>query len=77
MEFHCNSIVFTMPKSDDPQEESFQFTISLPKYAIDLIEGPLAKYQLYGRKRATICQRLILEKLRDLYPPPPSDPQKG
>ena len=49
--------------------ESSQFSISLPLEAIDQIERRLRPYGLYGKKRATICRNLILERLRQLFPP--------
>jgi hypothetical protein len=51
--------------------ESPQFSISLPLEAIELIEKRLAPYGLYGKKRATICRNLILERLRQIAPPVP------
>jgi hypothetical protein len=50
--------------------ESPQFNISLPLEAIEIIEQTLSPYGLYGKKRATICRNLILERLRQLAPPP-------
>jgi hypothetical protein len=49
--------------------ESPQFSISLPQEAIEIIEKQLLPYGLYGKKRATICRNLILERLRQLAPP--------
>jgi hypothetical protein len=54
-----------MPESD----ESPQITITLPQEAIDIIEKLKKPYGLYGRKRATVCRELILERLRQLAPP--------
>lgn len=51
------------------QGESPQFSISLPLEAIELIEKRLVPYGLYGKKRATICRNLILDRLKTLYPP--------
>jgi hypothetical protein len=50
--------------------ESTEFTISLPSEAIDYIEKTLIPYAHYGKKRATICRNLILERIRQLAPPP-------
>jgi hypothetical protein len=49
--------------------ESPQFSITLPNEAIELIEKRLKPYGLHGKKRATICRSLILERLRELFPP--------
>jgi len=49
--------------------ESPQFSISLPVEAIEFIENTLVPYAFYGKKRATICRNLILERLRQLNPP--------
>jgi hypothetical protein len=46
------------------------FSISLPIETIDYIEKILIPYGHYGKKRATICQNLILERVRQLAPPP-------
>jgi hypothetical protein len=54
--------------------ESPQFSISLPNEAIEYIEKILIPYAHYGKKRATICRNLILERIRQLAPPPPSSP---
>jgi len=58
-------------------DESTQFSISLPSEAVEIIEKNLKPYGLYGKKKATICRNLILERLRQLSPPPASksDPQ--
>jgi hypothetical protein len=50
-------------------EESTQFSISLPPEAVEIIEKNLIPYGLYGKKKATICRNLILERLRQLAPP--------
>jgi hypothetical protein len=42
-------------------DESEQFSISLPLEAIEYIEKILIPYAHYGKKRATICRNLILE----------------
>jgi hypothetical protein len=60
MEFHCNSIVPRMPKND----ESPQFSISLPVEAVEMIEEGLVPFGLYGKKRATVCRALILDALK-------------
>ena len=57
MEFHCNSIVFTMADSE-------QLSITLPKDALEMIDNGLIPFGLYGKKRATICSELILAALR-------------
>ncbi len=49
-----------MPKSG----ESPQFSISLPLEAIEMIEGGLIPFGLYGKMRATICRTLILDALK-------------
>jgi hypothetical protein len=43
--------------------ESPQFSISLPVEALEMIEGGLIPYGLYGKRRATICRELILRML--------------
>jgi len=48
--------------------ESPQFSISLPLEAIEIIEKRLVPYGLYGKKRATICRNLILDKLKEIKP---------
>jgi hypothetical protein len=58
-------------------DESDQFSISLPLEAIEIIEKKLKPYGLYGKKRATICRNLILERLRQLVPPAASTPSIG
>ncbi len=45
-------------------EESSQFSISLPVEAIEMIEKGLKPFGLYGKKRATICRALILDMLK-------------
>jgi len=52
------------------ESESEQISISLPLEAIDYIEKILIPYGHYGKKRATICRNLILERIRQLAPPP-------
>ena len=66
MELHFNSIVCTMAE----ESESPQFSITLPAEAIEYIEKILVPYGHYGKKRATICRNLILERIRQLAPPP-------
>jgi hypothetical protein len=41
-----------------------QFSISLPLEAVEMIEGGLIPFGLYGKKRATICRSLILDMLK-------------
>ncbi|WP_315836472.1 hypothetical protein [Bradyrhizobium prioriisuperbiae] len=48
--------------------ESPQFSISLPNEAIEIIEKQLIPYGLYGKKRATICRNLILDRLKEIVP---------
>ena len=48
-------------KADD---ESPQFSISLPLEAIEMIEAGLKPFGLYGKRRATICRALILDMLK-------------
>jgi hypothetical protein len=43
---------------------SQQISISLPSEAIEMIEKGLIPFGLYGKKRATICQNLILDMLK-------------
>jgi hypothetical protein len=50
-------------------DESPQISISLPSEAIAIIEKNIIPYGLYGKKRATVCRNLILERLRQLVPP--------
>lgn len=64
-----NSIAIPLLCQMPETGESPQFSISLPVEAIETIEKKLIPYAFYGRKRATICRALILEKLRELYPP--------
>jgi hypothetical protein len=49
-----------MPKND----ESPQFSISLLVEAIEMIEGGLIPFGLYGKKRASVCRSLILDALK-------------
>jgi hypothetical protein len=59
-----------------PEEgETTDFSISLPNEAIEYIEKILIPYGHYGKKRATICRGLILERIRQLSPPP--NPNQG
>jgi hypothetical protein len=51
------------------EDESPQFSISLPAEALEIIHKRLIPYGLYGKKRATICRALILDKLKELVPP--------
>ena len=44
--------------------DSEQFTITLPRDAIEMIEEGLIPFGLYGKKRATICSALILDMLK-------------
>jgi hypothetical protein len=65
MEFHCNSIVSTVPKrgeNDDP--ETKQFSITLPVDAIEMIENGLIPFGIYGKKLATVAATLILDALK-------------
>jgi hypothetical protein len=62
MEFHCNSIVLTMPGKGDP--ETKQFSITLPLDAVEMIENGLIPFGLYGKKLATISAALILDMLK-------------
>lgn len=48
-------------KRDD---ESPQFSISLPVEAVEMIECGLIHFGIYGRKRATVCRALILDMLK-------------
>ena len=43
---------------------SDQFSITLPVDAIEMIERGLIPFGLYGKKRATICSALILDMLK-------------
>jgi hypothetical protein len=47
MEFHCNSIVVTMPGKGDP--ETNQFSITLPLDAVEMIANRLIPFGLYGK----------------------------
>jgi hypothetical protein len=47
MEFHCNSIVVTMPGKGDP--ETKQFSLTLPLDAVEMIENRLIPFGLYGK----------------------------
>jgi hypothetical protein len=55
------------------ETESPQFSISLPAEALELIDKQLIPYGLYGKKRATVCRNLILDRLKSLYPPKAGD----
>jgi hypothetical protein len=57
--------------------ESPQFSISLPLEAIEYLEKTLVPYGLYGKKRATICRNLILERIHQLAPPPSPKREDG
>jgi hypothetical protein len=63
MEIHCNSIVYPMPKKKREPGESKEFSITLPIEAVEMIEEGLIPFGLYGKMRATICRRLILDVL--------------
>ncbi|MEX2455414.1 MAG: hypothetical protein WD470_11960 [Rhodospirillaceae bacterium] len=45
-------------------DDTEQFSITLPKDAIEMIENGLKPFGLYGKKRATICSTLILDMLK-------------
>jgi len=45
-------------------QNSRPFTITLPTEAIEMIEGGLIPFGLYGKKRATLCGALILDMLK-------------
>jgi hypothetical protein len=45
--------------------------------AIEIIEKRLGPYGLYGKRRATICRNLILERLRQLVPPIADEREKA
>jgi hypothetical protein len=62
MEFHCNSIVCAMAGKGDPETDQFSITLSLD--AIEMIENGLIPFGLYGKKRATVCANLILDRLK-------------
>jgi hypothetical protein len=65
MEFHCNSIVSTMPeKGEKGDPETRQFSITLPVDAIEMIENGLIPFGLYGKKLATVAANLILDALK-------------
>jgi hypothetical protein len=46
------------------EDESPQFSITLPVEAIEMIEKGLIPFGLYGKKRATVCRTLILDALK-------------
>jgi hypothetical protein len=46
------------------KSDSEQFSITLPMDAIEMIEQGLIPFGLYGKKRATICNALILDMLK-------------
>jgi hypothetical protein len=62
LQLHCSSAMAE-------EGESPQFSISLPTEAIEIIEKQLIPYGLFGKKRATICRNLILDKLKEISPP--------
>ena len=47
-----------------PEGESKEFTITLPTDAIEMIEGGLIPFGIWGKRRATICAALILDMLK-------------
>jgi hypothetical protein len=46
------------------EDESPQFTITLPAEAIEIIEEGLIPFGIFGKKRATVCRSLILDMLK-------------
>jgi hypothetical protein len=68
------SIAIPLLRAMPEEGESPQFSISLPSEAIEYIEKILVPYGHYGKRRATICRNLILERIRQLAPPPNSKP---
>jgi hypothetical protein len=46
------------------ENESDQFSITLPLEAIEMIEEGLIHFGLYGKRRATVCRALILDALK-------------
>ncbi len=62
MEFHCNSIVLTMPDKGDTDTK--QFSITLPLDAVEMMENGLIPFGLYGKKLATVSAALILDMLK-------------
>ena len=44
--------------------DSEQFSITLPRDAIEMVEDGLVPFGLYGKKRATVCSALILDMLK-------------
>ena len=51
-----------MAKKD--KSTSDQFSITLPMDAVEMIEEGLIPFGLYGKRRATICNALILDMLK-------------
>jgi hypothetical protein len=45
-------------------QDTSQFSITLPLDAIEMIENGLIPFGLYGKKRATVCANLILDMLK-------------
>ena len=45
-------------------DDTEQFSITLPKDAVEMIENGLIPFGLYGKKRATICSTLLLDMLK-------------
>jgi hypothetical protein len=68
MGLQCNDIVTALFKvlmaADKGEGESPQFSISLPREAVEMIERGLIPFGLYGKKRAIICRALILDMLK-------------
>jgi hypothetical protein len=62
MEFHCNCIVKTMRGKGD--QETKQFSITLPIDAVEMIENGLIPFGLYGKKLARVAANLILDALK-------------
>ena len=45
-------------------DDTEQFSITLPKDAVEMIENGLIPFGLYGKKRSTICSTLLLDMLK-------------
>jgi hypothetical protein len=53
-----------MAGTKSKQDDSEQFSITLPMEAVQMIEDGLIPFGLYGKKRATIAANLILDALK-------------
>ena len=62
---HCKDIVSAPRMADSEAKETEQFSVTLPRQALDMIEE-LKAIGLYGRTRGEITRALVLARLEDL-----------